>query len=407
MGRYTVHNNKLVDEKLDNYFNQIVERIIDVVGKENIKAIVLFGSFGRGEGGVVIENKKVIPVNDFDITIFVNNNLTHLRNLYSEELEESAQILSKKIGIKQIDLDLSHPFTLLFAKMNNANYERYHGHKLLFGSISIKKRMLKPNYKKIKNIDGTNYFLSRGSGLVLSAYCLNKYSVNTPKVIVENFEIEINKAILAIGDSYLIKNKKYHFLYTQRIKNAKQLSFSDIENSSEIKQLYIDALNWKLKPSFKYQNKTIQIEKLKHILNLFSKYFLWFESERLNKNFSDWINYSEQIIHLQKIDLNFLFRKSVLDFLNNPKNFFKRFNFNKITSNALAVKLSIMTLILFSYVDSENSNLMKDKANLNLKYFYKVQNNNEWTSLAEEYLKVFHPNGLLNFIFNDLKLLNK
>ena len=150
MGKYTIYDDKYIDDNLNIYFNEIVQKIIEIVGITNIKAIVLFGSFGRGEGGIIIENGKVVPVNDFDITIFVNKNLTRLRKLYSHKLEENAQILSKKIGIKQIDLDLSHPLTLLFAKKNNSNYERYYGYKLLYGKIDIQRSMPKQSYDEIK-----------------------------------------------------------------------------------------------------------------------------------------------------------------------------------------------------------------------------------------------------------------
>tara|TARA_B110000902_G_C14294871_1_gene582900 strand:+ start:4625 stop:5851 length:1227 start_codon:yes stop_codon:yes gene_type:complete len=408
MGIYTTYSDKIVDEKLDKYFNLIIEKIIDIVGKDNIKAIVLFGSFGRGEGGVIVENGNVTPVNDFDITIFVKNNLTQLRKMYSKELEDSAQLLSENIGIKQIDLDLSHPFTLLFAKMNNANYEMYNGNKILYGYIDIKKIMLKQRHDKIKLVDGANYFLTRGSGLVLAGYSLMKYAESPPKLILENLEIEINKAILAIGDSYLIKKTKYHYLYNQRIKHAQELSFNDVDNGNEIKKLYINALHWKLKPSFSSASRKIKIEKLIYTINIFSSYFLWFESKRLNNNFKSWLDYSSQIIILQKVDLNFVFRKTVLGFLKNPKKFTKNLITNKITFNDFAMKLSIMPLVLFAFNNRiHKSNLMLNQANKNLKTFYERDEKNDWNSLAEEYLNIFHPNGLLNSIKNNKKLNKK
>ena len=75
------------------------------------------------------------------------------------------------------------------------------------------------------------------------------------KFILQNLDIEINKAILAIGDSYLIKNNKYHYSYNQRIKHANELTFNDISNGNEVKLMYINALNWKLKPIFSYSKK--------------------------------------------------------------------------------------------------------------------------------------------------------
>ena len=74
MGKYTVNSNDKVDKQLDSYFGLITNEVINLIGK-NIVAIVLFGSFGRGEGGVVIKNNKVKPVNDFDISIYIRGNI--------------------------------------------------------------------------------------------------------------------------------------------------------------------------------------------------------------------------------------------------------------------------------------------------------------------------------------------
>ena len=84
-------------------------------------------------------------------------------------------------------MDLSHPLTLFFAKKNNANYERYNGYKLLYGKIDIQKSMPKQSFDKIKTTDGTNYFLTRGSGLILAGYCLAKYNDSIPKIYITKF----------------------------------------------------------------------------------------------------------------------------------------------------------------------------------------------------------------------------
>ena len=81
MGKYTIYNDKNIDDNLDKYFSDIVQKIIEIIGVNNIKAIVLFGSFGRGEGGVIIENNKIIPVNDFDITIFVKKKSNKIKEI--------------------------------------------------------------------------------------------------------------------------------------------------------------------------------------------------------------------------------------------------------------------------------------------------------------------------------------
>ncbi len=70
MSKYTCLENSDVDNFIEDKLNIIKNEIISLLHPENIKAIILTGSFGRGEGGVIIEDNNIHLINY--LSIFYN-----------------------------------------------------------------------------------------------------------------------------------------------------------------------------------------------------------------------------------------------------------------------------------------------------------------------------------------------
>lgn len=77
MGKFTKYDDTWIDEQIQSQLNKIVEIIKDIADKKNIniKSIILTGGFGRGEGSVMITDKKVIPLKDYDILVIIDGKL--------------------------------------------------------------------------------------------------------------------------------------------------------------------------------------------------------------------------------------------------------------------------------------------------------------------------------------------
>jgi len=67
MGRYTILNDPRVDEYIDNFLKRLVETLLRSVS--NVRSIILAGSFGKGEGSVLVDDQGVKPLRDFDIVL--------------------------------------------------------------------------------------------------------------------------------------------------------------------------------------------------------------------------------------------------------------------------------------------------------------------------------------------------
>lgn len=399
MGIYTVYDEPEVDKQIESILKYITGRIKSLIGEENIQAVILTGGFGRGEGGIIInDNSTLHLVNDFDINIVAKP--TKYRNIklkYNSRLEQLAQELAAKVGIKQIDLGISHPARFYFMPYNVGSYEYQNGCKLIYGYAKIKKH-IKAN--KLPVTDGTQYFLNRGSGMLIpTLYFLNKKAINEKNR--ENFLIEINKFILAMGDSYLLLKKEYHYSYTQRVVIAEKLNFDEMPGGILIKEKYIDALNWKVRPEIHWLGYSKMVKHWFEIRKIANKYFLWFENTRLKTDYKNWEEYCNSIYLKQGDFSQSVVRKSVKGLINNPLFIFNRGKRSEVFKKHFSAKLSIMPSILFSLKEDEafNEELLF-VAKQNLKKFYNVDTNTNWLKIAKRYLQIFHPGGVVYRLTN-------
>ena len=67
MGKFTIHNNLLIEKEIGTRINTIVDTLNEEI--PNITSIILTGGFGRGEGSVKITGEHIVPLRDFDFVL--------------------------------------------------------------------------------------------------------------------------------------------------------------------------------------------------------------------------------------------------------------------------------------------------------------------------------------------------
>ncbi len=399
---YTVHCDKKIDNKIHEDLQLIVKGILDLL-KEHVYAILLFGGFGRGEGSVKINNGKISIVNDYDIAIVLNESqfkYLRLSKKYNPLLNQLAGHLAQKLQIKQIDFSLQSISS--YNKPNSlkiVNYELLLGHKVLFGNENPCKFM--PDYmaNDIPLIEGTWLFRNRGGGLLLAAkYFMKNGNISLEKR--ENFIIECNKALLAIGDSILLSRRKYHHLYSERLNIINQIDITDIPSHESIKSSYINALKQKLRPDFK-QYETIDLRKWWfEVVKLFSTFFLYFEGVRLDREINSWLEYSSFSKLENKLDIKELLRYFV-------RNRQSGFNFKALKKGLVKARsgkfINLMALLLFSI--EKDGVVNEDYITIAKKLLGSFSNKTSldlWENLTDQYLLLWHPEGeIINVIEED------
>ena len=74
----TIHNDKAIDSRIEQYLDKIS---IDISQLLPVRALILYGAFGRGEGRIVVKNGHVHIVNDLDIIAVIDSNRSGIRSI--------------------------------------------------------------------------------------------------------------------------------------------------------------------------------------------------------------------------------------------------------------------------------------------------------------------------------------
>jgi len=300
---FTVLNDTRVNQKILSDLEIIKNGVISILDKFVI-SIYLVGGFGRAEGGVIIQNNKISIVNDYDLMVVVNN-FRYVKKEYEEKLSKLADNLAKQLDIKQIDLQLSNRLRLLIPKNTVDRYEKKNGNYLVYGKdVAIN------HFGRIPLAEGTRYLYNRGNGLLLNYIILAEKRFNENNFFSQEIIINNMKAKLALGDSVLIANGKYHFSYLKRDKVIKSVKNSIVESLDDIIDYYKKALEFKLFPKAKdFKMKRFELDDYFEFLELYISFIRSYEEYRIkNEKFSiiDYIKkksnkYDEAFYLLEKV----------------------------------------------------------------------------------------------------------
>lgn len=396
---YTVYKSEEFDKIVSSDLDYIVSRTLNLMRNErdSIRAIVLSGGFGRGEGGVIFKDGRVRPINDYDISVIVEGNYPLLYRKYQKKLWAMAERMAREIGIKQIDIGLRNIHDLRSMPLTIENYEMLKGHKVLYGDIDLSKIM--PNYDpaQIPLFEGTWLFRNRGGGLLIAA----KYFIPQGKVPEEkkqNFGVECEKAIMAMGDSILLLKGKYHYLHRKRKEIIQELNIDDIPLVDKIVPMYIEALENKVRPELERYYQRDLIRWWFEIQEIYDKFFHYFEQVRLGTKFNDWSEYAD----LPKPEGRFSVKEAMKQavrgmFLSHS---LKEIYQDMIFKTDKAKLIAIMALLLFSIKKDGYRGDYIRKAGRLLHSSADVADAEHWNLLADRFLRIWHAGGEVASLLN-------
>lgn len=206
-GRFTSHPDLAAETLVQNQLNQIIAKIESCVGQT--EAIVLSGSFGRGEGGVFADaGGQLRPVNDYDLLV------VDARDLSAPLKTLSAELVSE-LGIDFVDLGWSDgrwenlPLTVF-------NYDLKHGSRVIAGNPAVLDRIPAFASAEMPIYEAVKLLLNRTAG-VLSGLRENFLVGEKPAADERRYLTnQIVKALLAIGDWHLLRWGGYDSSYSLR-----------------------------------------------------------------------------------------------------------------------------------------------------------------------------------------------
>lgn len=292
MQRYTYYGNTQLENLITGHLDLIRQRVLDTL-EGKILAIILSGGYGRGEGAVYYQEDQETVFNDYDLFVVTDKIPWYQLKKHRHQLAAIARELSDEIGI-EVDLYLitkkafaRQPFTLM-------NYEMQKKSITIYGDPRAIE--LLPAYtQRIPLAEGTRLLLNRG---ILLLYC-KRYFFKHEQIDASQRQIMIKyiiKAILAMGDSYLIAIDRYDYSYLKKAEIFRALPDSDYRLFKDLVENYLLAVEFKLKVDYTlYENTNLPLW-LFHTISLFETYLYWYEEKRLGVQIDCWEEYKELII---------------------------------------------------------------------------------------------------------------
>lgn len=210
MGKYTALDDPIVDQTIEEHMRRIVAAIRSRVEPHSI---FLRGSFGRGEGSVMVQDGELRFLSDYEVNVVISS------PFYRSFLAKLSRQLTLELGV---DISLSWtrpdymykdrlgPFPMGSVPKTTGRYESRYGSLTLYGQDI---------FQSAPHMDPCQIALSSGVRLVLNRMAESLYYISeandTPLDDLSIF-YWINKIILACAESLLLLWGQYHYSYKER-----------------------------------------------------------------------------------------------------------------------------------------------------------------------------------------------
>ncbi len=225
MGKYTAHPEPLVDEVVASHLAQIVDAIR---ARQSCQSIILYGSFGRGEGSVMLDGGRLVFLSDYELAVVTPS--PFCRGILGELSQQMTQRLGVETSISWMRpgrLHTNQPQNLSWgrAEPTIGMYELKHGGMTLHGDHLLNQGPpVEP--ERIPPKDGIRLLNNR------MAEAMNRWPGTTLASLDRLESIRrLVKVVLACEESLLLAWGAYHFSYAERDRRFAALALQQMQTT--------------------------------------------------------------------------------------------------------------------------------------------------------------------------------
>ncbi len=232
-----IFDSKDIRKKLDGDLALMVAEILKCY-QNNVVSIILYGSYGRGEGGFFITDKqKISAYNDYDLVVISDQFVS------SHELKSLEESLVAITDVQWIDICQKNKEILQNLSLTIFNYDLKFGSKVIYGDPLILDCIPDFNSKEISLNEAETLYFTR-LWPFLGSISEKAFVDGLENDESRFFRNQMCKAYLAVIDVVLLQSKSYHTSYVERVERFKLTS-----STQENKKLADWAIEEKLRPS--------------------------------------------------------------------------------------------------------------------------------------------------------------
>ncbi|MBX7255314.1 MAG: hypothetical protein K1Y02_03040 [Candidatus Hydrogenedentes bacterium] len=284
--RFTLDGSDALEQRIRADLDRVREEVLRVVGEKNLTAILLGGSYGRGEGGVFETPDGERPYHNYNLFTVVPAASQSRRKSLHRTLCDAGKKVAKERGIDvEFALpisapDISHlPYELAYMELKE-------GHKVLYGPPAVLSEMPYYDTTLVPLAEGARILLNHGARLLS---CRRLVALGNPDQ--ELLVSSIHRANMAMGDAVLFARRAYAPSFVQRVEHFDVCDLQGVPEAETLRGLYFAALRFKLRPYIEVPAGHDAASWLRDTIALFEQIHLWYERKRLNRRTMNWEEY--------------------------------------------------------------------------------------------------------------------
>lgn len=290
-GRFTVYGSDNLERRLTGLLEGVRDACRPILTPECCRAMVLFGGYGRGEGGVeIVEDgghESEHPHNNLDFLIITQPGLSEKPDRLKARVYQALQPLRDKFRI-EMDLAVISASKLCRQPSLVMWYDMRFGHKCILGNRSFMDSLHRFAVDNIPAWDVRNLLVNRGTLLIIND-CLLAQSASSTFDPARTVVKHAMKAIIGYGDALLYFLGAYHWSYREKQRRMRDIK----EIPPRFKTLYDEAIEFRFRPRYAaYIHRDLH-NWMGSLREAFAPIYLKCESERLRRNNLDWEQYPQ------------------------------------------------------------------------------------------------------------------
>ena len=279
-GCFTWQGPAAVELRIERDQRTVAQAVSGLVEPAALRALVLAGGYGRGEGGFRWHDGVPLPFNDYDYFLIVSGIGPRAMRRLRQGLRSLGHRLSAELGL-EVDFAALEERRLHRLPVCMMYSELKWGHRALLGDSSCLQAIPGPAPSELPLSEAARTLLNRGALLLMNEIDLRGGTIPD----AERFERYLCKAILAGGEALLAKDGLYHPLLSVR-----QARLADTTGSlpAGFLELHRGAMDYKFGARDTAVALATPRERQQVAVAAWSSAFAALESRRLGRTFSDW-----------------------------------------------------------------------------------------------------------------------
>jgi hypothetical protein len=269
-----------LEAELAALLDEIARRIAAAVPARQLRAALLIGGYGRGEGGVLIEAGRERPHNNFDLLLITTPIGRPFAGAIKRHVDRALAPLARQVGLG-IDTGVIGDLDLALAPNQVMWCDVRASHRVLLGSpgdvAKLFSRFVEPALEDVSAL-----LVNRATLLAIDELLLDRVAASPTRdrAIVRH----AMKAVVGYGDAWLASRGRYHSSYLEKRDRIRAAP----DAPAGLRARYDAAIDFRLRPSYETFERISLRGYVTQLRAELAPVHLAFERHRLGRTELDW-----------------------------------------------------------------------------------------------------------------------